>query len=75
MIDGHAAGLDIYALNAYRTAGIRNDHEAVTAEEALERIRRGMYVLIREGTAKKGFRGAFTCNYAGECKAFCFCDG
>ncbi|MEY8750003.1 adenine deaminase [Alkalicoccobacillus gibsonii] len=53
VIDGHAAGLDIYALNAYRTAGIRNDHEAVTAEEALERIRRGMYVLIREGTAAK----------------------
>ncbi|WP_307728869.1 adenine deaminase C-terminal domain-containing protein [Alkalicoccobacillus plakortidis] len=33
--------------------GISNDHEAVTAEEALERVRRGMYVLIREGTAAK----------------------
>ncbi|TSB45620.1 adenine deaminase [Alkalicoccobacillus porphyridii] len=53
IIDGHAAGLDEYALNAYRTAGIVNDHEAVSAEEALARVQRGMYVLIREGTAAK----------------------
>ncbi|WP_088103444.1 adenine deaminase [Halalkalibacter urbisdiaboli] len=53
IIDGHAAGLDINGLNAYRTMGISNDHEAVTADEALERLRRGMYVLIREGTAAK----------------------
>lgn len=52
-IDGHAAGLDGDGLNAYRVAGISNDHEAVTAIEAEERIRRGMYVLIREGTAAK----------------------
>ncbi len=52
-IDGHAAGLDTVGLNAYRVAGIGNDHEAVTAKEALERIRRGMYVLMREGTAAK----------------------
>ncbi|GAE29497.1 adenine deaminase [Halalkalibacter hemicellulosilyticus] len=52
-IDGHAAGLDTVGINAYRVAGIENDHEAVTAEEALDRIRRGMYVLMREGTAAK----------------------
>ncbi|MCM3715525.1 adenine deaminase [Alkalihalobacillus oceani] len=52
-IDGHAAGLDGDGLNAYRVAGISNDHEAVTAAEAEERIRRGMYILIREGTAAK----------------------
>ncbi|ARK28714.1 adenine deaminase [Halalkalibacter krulwichiae] len=53
IIDGHAAGLDEVGLNAYRVAGIQNDHEAVTAEEALARLRRGMYVLMREGTAAK----------------------
>ncbi|WP_332691848.1 adenine deaminase [Halalkalibacter lacteus] len=52
-IDGHAAGLDEVGLNAYRVAGISNDHEAVTAEEALARLRLGMYVLMREGTAAK----------------------
>ncbi|MFC0469249.1 adenine deaminase [Halalkalibacter kiskunsagensis] len=52
-IDGHAAGLNEVGLNAYRVAGIENDHEAVTAEEALARLRRGMYVLMREGTAAK----------------------
>ncbi|KGA96258.1 adenine deaminase [Alkalihalobacillus alcalophilus ATCC 27647 = CGMCC 1.3604] len=52
-IDGHAAGLNEDGLNAYMTAGIRNDHEAVTAEEGLARLRRGMYLLMREGTAAK----------------------
>ncbi len=53
LIDGHAASLDETGLNAYGVAGIRNDHEAVTADEALNRLRRGMYVLMREGTAAK----------------------
>ncbi|KHF38108.1 adenine deaminase [Halalkalibacter okhensis] len=52
-IDGHAAGLDNIGLNAYRVAGISNDHEAVTAEEGLARLRLGMYLLMREGTAAK----------------------
>ncbi|MEC2072200.1 adenine deaminase [Alkalihalophilus marmarensis] len=53
IIDGHAAGLDETALNTYLTAGIRNDHEAVRASEATMRTARGMYVLMREGTAAK----------------------
>ncbi|KYG28097.1 adenine deaminase [Alkalihalobacillus trypoxylicola] len=52
-IDGHGAGLDEIGLNTYMTAGIRNDHEAVSAEEGLSRLRRGMYLLMREGTAAK----------------------
>lgn len=52
-IDGHAAGLPDAALNVYSTAGIRNDHEAVTAEEAIARVRRGIHVLVREGSAAK----------------------
>ncbi|WP_080848844.1 adenine deaminase [Cytobacillus gottheilii] len=52
-IDGHAAGLTGNQLDVYMAAGITTDHECTTAEEALERLRKGMYVMIREGTAAK----------------------
>ncbi|NRD77949.1 adenine deaminase [Bacillus sp. BRMEA1] len=52
-IDGHAAGLTAMDLNVYAAAGIRTDHESTTAEEAKERLRRGMYLMIREGTVAK----------------------
>ncbi|MEH7376855.1 adenine deaminase [Neobacillus drentensis] len=52
-IDGHAAGLSANDLNVYLAAGIRTDHESTTAEEAKERLRRGMYLMIREGTVAK----------------------
>ncbi len=53
MIDGHAAGLSEKDLNIYLAAGIRTDHESTTVEEALERLKRGMYLMIREGTVAK----------------------
>ncbi|MFC3885387.1 adenine deaminase [Bacillus songklensis] len=56
VIDGHAAGLDETGLNIYRTAGILTDHECTTVEDALERLRRGMYVLIREGSVAKDLK-------------------
>jgi adenine deaminase len=52
-IDGHAPGLSGKELNAYITGFIRSDHECTTAEEALEKVGRGMQVLVREGTAAK----------------------
>ncbi|MFO1444978.1 adenine deaminase [Bacillus sp. Bva_UNVM-123] len=52
-IDGHASGLDEDGINVYMAAGIRTDHECVTAKEALERMRKGMYVMLREGSAAK----------------------
>lgn len=51
--DGHLAGLNAHAVNVYRAAGIKTDHECTTAEEAKERLRRGMYVMIREGSAAR----------------------
>ncbi|MDQ0208445.1 adenine deaminase [Alkalicoccobacillus murimartini] len=72
VIDGHAAGLDIHALNAYRTAGIVNDHEAVTAEEALHRVRRGMFVLIREGTAAKDLEALLPAVTTANARRFAF---
>lgn len=52
-IDGHAAGLSANDLNVYMSAGIRTDHESTTAAEAKERLSRGMYLMIREGTVAK----------------------
>ena len=52
-IDGHAPLVRGLLLNAYLSAGIRTDHETTAAEEALEKIRKGMTILIREGSVSK----------------------
>ncbi|KZN96081.1 adenine deaminase [Aeribacillus pallidus] len=52
-IDGHGAGLGIEGVNVYRAAGIQTDHECVTKEQAKDRLARGMYVMIRQGSAAK----------------------
>ncbi len=52
-IDGHAPGLSGKELNAYISAFIRSDHESTKPEEALEKVKRGMQVFIREGTTAK----------------------
>lgn len=52
-IDGHAPLLSGRDLNAYISAGIRTEHEATSAAEALEKLRKGMRVLIREGSVSK----------------------
>jgi adenine deaminase len=52
-IDGHAPLLRGMDLNGYISAGIRTEHEATTYEEGLEKLRKGMRVLIREGSVSK----------------------
>ncbi len=52
-VDGHAPGLSGFDLNAYISAGISSDHECVTIEEACEKLSRGMYIMIREGSSEK----------------------
>jgi adenine deaminase len=52
-IDGHAPLLRGNDLNGYLAAGIRTEHECTTAEEALEKIRKGMHILVREGSVSK----------------------
>lgn len=54
-IDGHAPGLLGEQARQYAAAGITTDHECFTAEEALEKIKMGMKILIREGSAAKNF--------------------
>jgi len=53
IIDGHAPGVTGKDLAAYIATGIRSDHESVTLEEAREKLRQGMYLMIREGSAEK----------------------
>ncbi len=52
-IDGHAPGLHGKELNAYIAAGIRSDHESTTLEEGKEKLEKGMYLMIREGSSEK----------------------
>lgn len=53
IVDGHAPFLSDKDLNAYIIAGVLSDHECSTMEEAMEKLRRGQYIMIREGTAAK----------------------
>ena len=54
-VDGHAPGLRGNDLSKYIQAGISTDHECFTFEEGLEKLQKGMKVLIREGSAAKNF--------------------
>lgn len=54
-VDGHAPGLRGESLTKYINAGITTDHECFTYEEGLEKLQKGMKVLIREGSAAKNF--------------------
>src|SRR2546421_5110719 len=53
VVDGHAPGLKGRDLCAYASAGIMSDHECTTLEEARQRIRLGMWLMIREGSAAR----------------------
>ena len=52
-IDGHAPLLRGLGLNGYLAAGIRTEHESTTTEEALEKMSKGMHVLVREGSVSR----------------------
>ena len=54
-VDGHAPGLRSDDISKYIAAGISTDHECFTYDEALEKLQKGMKVLIREGSAAKNF--------------------
>ncbi|PEJ48484.1 adenine deaminase [Bacillus sp. AFS002410] len=55
-IDGHLAGLTKNEINAYSYAGISTDHECTNVQEVLERLRVGMYVAFREGSAARNLK-------------------
>ena len=69
-IDGHAPGLSGKALNAYMSAGVYSDHECDTLDNALEKLRKGQFVMIREGTAAQNLEALMpllTPQYAHRC--------
>ncbi|MEY2407534.1 MAG: adenine deaminase [Verrucomicrobiota bacterium] len=53
VIDGHAPGLRGKNLNAYVLAGVRSDHESTELDEAREKLRLGMHLLLREGSTER----------------------
>ena len=68
VVDGHAPGLAGSGLNAYITAGVRSDHECSTASEAIEKLRRGQWIMIREGTAAKNLYALLPLFEPGYCR-------
>ncbi|MCX5867467.1 MAG: adenine deaminase [Proteobacteria bacterium] len=56
IVDGHAPGLTGKGLSAYVAAGVKSDHECTKIEEAREKLRSGMMIMIREGSAAKNLK-------------------
>jgi adenine deaminase len=73
VIDGHAPGLSGRQLNAYVAAGITSDHECTTVEEAREKLRLGMTIYLREGTAAKNLRALLPLVSAKTERHLCLC--
>lgn len=72
-IDGHCPRLTGFSLNGYVLAGITTEHEATTAEEAREKLARGMTILIREGSAAKNLEALLPLVDDNTWPYFCFC--
>ncbi len=73
VIDGHAPGLSGGPLNAYVAAGIDSDHECTTAAEAREKLRRGMWIYIREGTSARNIDALLPLVTASTERRLCLC--
>lgn len=73
VIDGHAPLLSGKALNGYAVTGIKTDHECSNTEEALEKVRCGMYVLMREGSQARDIKGLVGAVNAHTLRRFLFC--
>ena len=73
IVDGHAPSLSGNSLNAYLCGGILTDHECESAEEALEKISKGMYVLIREGSQTRNLKTLIKAVNKTNLRRFLFC--
>lgn len=73
-IDGHAPGLSGAALSAYIAAGIGSDHECTTVEEALEKLSKGMYIMLREGSTAKDLGKLIPAITPGSAHRFMICS-
>ncbi len=73
IVDGHCPGASGAWLNAYAAAGVGSDHECSTVEEAIERLRLGMYLLIREATGARNLIDLLPVVTAENSRRCCFC--
>lgn len=72
-LDGHCPGINNQWLNAYITCGIYTDHECSTPKEALNKIGKGMYVMLRHGSAAKNLRNLLPAVDNSNFHRFLFC--
>ena len=73
VLDGHSPAVRGKPLNAYVAAGIGSDHECTTVEEALEKLRLGLTIFIREGTTTHNLRPLLPLINAQNYSRICFC--
>ena len=73
VLDGHAPGFSGKLLNAYVAAGIGSDHECTTVAEAQEKLRLGMYILMREATNAHDLANLLPMLTADNARRICFC--
>lgn len=73
VIDGHGPMISGKDLNAYKLAGIDTEHECSTPEEVIDRLRLGMYILLREGSAAKDLRNIINVVDKDNLRRFLFC--
>lgn len=73
VIDGHGPMIMDKDLNAYIVAGVKTEHESSTLEEAEERLRLGMYILLREGSAARDLRNLISLVNKNNLRRFLFC--
>ena len=73
VMDGHAPDMSGQMLSAYVTAGVQSEHECTTVAEALEKLRLGMTIFIREGTTTRNLKPLLPLITAENHSAICFC--
>jgi adenine deaminase len=72
-IDGHAPRWLDKVLNAYVAAGIGSEHECTSVDEALEKLNRGLYILVRQATNAKNLHALLPMITAANSRRICFC--
>lgn len=73
VIDGHAPAVRGHDLQAYAASGIMSDHECTTADEAAEKLRNGLYVMVREGSQTRNLRAILPLIRPETADRFLFC--
>lgn len=71
-IDGHSPSLSGKGLFAYLTAGIRSDHECTTSKEAKEKLKNGMWIMVREGSTARNLKDLLPLIHAKNARRFFF---